>query len=299
MEIDIESTVRELTEGSGYVVFPGFFAEDVTTEARELLRALTEAEAEDAEPESDEAAGPAAAAASMRSAVPTHKRVWNLIEKGAVFRAIAEESRMLAVMEPILGHDFVLSSIAGSILQPGAPKQEPHVDYPYWDLYDPARWPLGFNTSFHIEVETLVMLDEFTTENGATAILPGSHKRCAWPDAEEFERDHVQATGPAGSLLMFSAPIWHAGCENRSAAPRTALLSAYHCKFIRQLEDFRLGVSAETLAQCSERLRYLMGIDQPYPTVMSRNRRPMPVSRKDRTLEGPLTAYAVQAEARR
>ena len=299
MEIDIESTVRELTEGSGYVVFPGFFAEDVTTEARELLRALTEAEAEDAEPESDEAAGPAAAAASMRSAVPTHKRVWNLIEKGAVFRAIAEESRMLAVMEPILGHDFVLSSIAGSILQPGAPKQEPHVDYPYWDLYDPARWPLGFNTSFHIEVETLVMLDEFTTENGATAILPGSHKRCAWPDAEEFERDHVQATGPAGSLLMFSAPIWHAGCENRSAAPRTALLSAYHCKFIRQLEDFRLGVSAETLAQCSERLRYLMGIDQPYPTVMSRNRRPMPVSRKDRTLEGPLPAYAVQAEARR
>ena len=143
------------------------------------------------------------------------------------------------------------------------------------------------------------MLDEFTTENGATAILPGSHKRCAWPDAEEFERDHVQATGPAGSLLMFSAPIWHAGCENRSAAPRTALLSAYHCKFIRQLEDFRLGVSAETLAQCSERLRYLMGIDQPYPTVMSRNRRPMPVSRKDRTLEGPLPAYAVQAEARR
>ena len=297
MEIDIESMVRELTEGSGYVVFPGFFAEDVTTEARELLWALAEAEA--AAPESDEAAGPAAAAPSMRSAVPTHKRVWNLIEKGAVFRAIAEESSMLAVMEPILGHDFVLSSIAGPILQPGAPKQEPHVDYPYWDLYDPVRWPLGFNTSFHMQVVTMVMLDEFTSENGATAILPGSHKRCAWPDAEEFERAHAQATGPAGSLLMFTAPIWHAGRENRSAAPRTALLSAYHCKFIRQLEDFRRGVSPATLAKCSDRLKYLMGIDQPYPTVMSRNRRPMPVSRKDRTLDGPLPEYAVQAEARR
>ena len=98
---------------------------------------------------------------------------------------------------------------------------------------------------------------------------------------------------------MFTAPIWHAGRENRSAAPRAALLSAYHCKFIRQLEDFRRGVSPTTLAKCSERLRYLMGIDQPYPTLLSKNRRPMPVSRRDRTAEGRLPEYAVQAEARR
>ena len=295
MDIDVETAVRELTEGCGYVVFPGFFAADTVAEARSLLWAL--AEAEDAEPDAGEPDDPAAAGYSMRAAVPTQKRVWNLIEKGAVFRAIAEEPRMLAILEPVLGHDFVLSSIAGSILHPGAPRQQPHVDYPYWDLYDPARWPLGFNTSFHIAVATMLMLDDFTAKNGATAILPGSHKRCVWPDAEEFERDHIQATGPAGSLLMFSAPIWHAGRANRSEAARTALLSSYRCKFIRQLEDFRRSVSAETLDQCSERLRYLMGIDLPHPTQMSKNRRPMPISRKDRTVEGPLPEYAVQAEA--
>ena len=297
MDVDIDAAVHELTEGSGYVVFPGYFAGGIVDEARELLWAL--AEAEDAEPDPSGAADPDAAANSMRATVPTQKRVWNLIEKGAVFRGIAEEPGMLAVFEPVLGHDFVLSSIAGSVLHPGAPRQEPHADYPYWDLYDPARWPLGFNTSFHIQVTTMVMLDEFTAENGATAILPGSHKRCAWPDAEEFERDHVQATGPAGSLFMFTAPIWHAGCANRSEGPRTALLSTYHCKFIRQLEDFRRSVSAETLEQCSERLKYLMGIDMPYPTLMSKNRRPMPISRKDRSVDGPLPEYAVQAEAPR
>ena len=89
------SLSRGFIEADEALVFPGFFAEDVTTEARELLWAL--AEAEDAESESDEAAGSGAAAASMRSAVPTHKRVWNLIEKGAVFRAIAEEFRAGAV----------------------------------------------------------------------------------------------------------------------------------------------------------------------------------------------------------
>ena len=295
MDIDVKSAARELTEGPGYVIFPGFFTDDTVAEARALLWAA--AEAEESEPDPVEPADPGAAGYSMRAAVPTQKRVWNLIEKGAVFRAIAEEPRMLAILEPVLGHDFVLSSIAGSILRPGAPRQEPHVDYPYWDLYDPARWPLGFNTSFHIQVETMVMLDDFTAENGATAILPGSHKRCVWPDSDEFERDHVQATGPAGSLLIFTAPIWHAGRANQSDGPRTALLSGYHCKFIRQLEDFRGSVSAETLEGCSERLRYLMGIDLPHPTMMAKNRRPMPISRKDRTVEGPLPEYAVQAEA--
>jgi ectoine hydroxylase-related dioxygenase (phytanoyl-CoA dioxygenase family) len=98
---------------------------------------------------------------------------------------------------------------------------------------------------------------------------------------------------------MFSGLMWHAACENQSDAARIALIIAYHCKFIRQLEDFRLGVSAATLAQCSERLKYLMGLNQPYPTLMSKNRRPMPVSRTDRAVEGPLPEYAVQAEARR
>jgi ectoine hydroxylase-related dioxygenase (phytanoyl-CoA dioxygenase family) len=89
-------------------------------EARALLWAA--AEAEESEPDPVEPADPGAAGYSMRAAVPTQKRVWNLIEKGAVFRAIAEEPRMLAILEPVLGHDFVLSSIAGSILHPGAPR---------------------------------------------------------------------------------------------------------------------------------------------------------------------------------
>ncbi len=297
MDIDVEKTVHELTKGQGYVMFPGFFDDDTVAKARALLCEL--AEAEDSEPDPAEAAGPAAASSSMRAAVTTQKRVWNLIEKGAVFRAIAEEPRLLAILEAILGHDFLLSTIAGSILHPGAPSQEAHADYPYWDLYDPARWPHGFNPSFNIQVQNLVMLSDFTLENGATAILPGTHKRCSWPDTEEFERDHVRATGSAGTLVMFSGLMWHAACENQSDAARIALIIAYHCKFIRQLEDFRLGVSAATLAQCSERLKYLMGLNQPYPTLMSKNRRPMPVSRTDRVVEGPLPEYAVQAEARR
>ena len=291
--IDVEGAARELTDGAGYVLFERFFDDDVVAEARTLLWRLAEEEAGVA------AVGDAESVLPMRAPVETQKRVWNLIEKSAVFRAMAEEPRMLAILEPILGHDFVLTAIQGSVNLPGAPQQDPHVDYPFWDLYDPTRFPRGFNASFHMQVETVVMLDDFTSENGATALVPGSHKRCIWPDADEFERSHIQACGPAGSLIMFIAPTWHAGRENRSQGPRSALLSGYHCKFIRQLEDFRRCVSPATLAQCSERLRYLLGIDQPYPALPESNRRPVPVSRKDRTMEGALPPYAVEVETRR
>ena len=297
--IDIEDAARELTDGAGYVLFERFFDAAWVAETRALLWRLAE---------DDEAVPPSAEAEEradvdsilqMRAPVATQKRVWNLIERGAAFRAMAEEPRTLAILEDILGHDFVLTSIQGSVNLPGAPKQDPHVDYPFWDLYDPARFPRGFNASFHMQVETVVMLDDFTEENGATALVPGSHKRCVWPDADEFERNHIQVCGPAGSLIMFIAPIWHAGRENRSDAPRSALLSGYHCKFIRQIEDFQRCVSPATLALCSERLRYLLGIDQPFPALPESNRRPVPVSRKDRAMGGALPPYAVEVETGR
>ncbi len=297
--IDVEDAARELTDGTGYVLFERFFDAAWVAEARALLWRLAEDDGARPASGATEAVADVESVLPMRAPVATQKRVWNLIEKGAAFRAMAEEPRMLAILEDVLGHDFVLCAIQGSVNLPGAPQQDPHVDYPFWDLYDSARFPRGFNASFHMQVETIVMLDDFTAENGATALVPGSHKRCVWPDADAFERSYIQVCGPSGSLLMFIAPTWHAGRANRSAAPRSALLGSYLCKFIRPLEDFRRCVSPATLAQCSERLRYLLGIDQPYPALPASNRRPVPVSRKDRAISGALPPYAVEVETRR
>ena len=200
--------------------------------------------------------------------VVTQKRVWNLIEKGEIFRTMAAEPRMLAILERILGDGLSLGSIAANVLYPGAPAQEPHIDYPYWDLHARDSFPATLNASFFLGVESLIMLDDLTEENGATALVPGSQKWAEWPTVEAFEAKKIRLTGRAGTLVLFPAFMWHAGQENRSDAPRAVVLGCHVSKFVRPLEDWRAGLSPETVGALSPRLRELLYLDHPYPAVM-------------------------------
>ncbi len=254
--VDIEKAVEELCDGKGYLLFEGYFSQEQVAEARELIYSLSAEE-------------PARASHFYGDEnETTQKRVWNLPEKGAIFRTMLSDPKTLAIMEPILGDDLMLSSYAANVLYQGAPAQEPHVDYPYWDLHARAHWPRTLNSSFFLAVETVVMLDEFTEENGATALVPGSQKQCRWPDADEFQARHIRVAAPAGSLFMFPALTWHAGQSNQTPKPRAALMGSYTCKSIKPIEDWSRCITAETIAQCDARTKALLGADYPYPAVM-------------------------------
>ena len=234
-KIDAEAAVAELTEGNGYVVFEGFYSARQAREAREIVYAAAEREpARTAHFHGDDE-------------VVTQKRVWNLIERGEIFRHMAAEPRMLAILEPLLGRGLSLGSIAANVLYPGAP---------------------ALNASFFLGVESLIMLDELTEENGATALVPGSQKWAAWPSVETFEAKKIRLTGPPGTLVLFPAFMWHAGQENRSTAPRAVVLGCHVSKFVRPIEDWRAGLSPETVEALSPRLRELLYLDYPYPAVM-------------------------------
>ena len=254
--VDIENAVQELCDGKGYLLLESYFSQEQVAEARELIYSLAAKE-------------PARASHFHGAEIETRqKRVWNLPEKGAIFRTMLSDPNILAIMEPILGDDLMLSSYAANVLYEGAPAQEPHVDYPYWDLHVRAHWPRTLNSSFFLAVETVVMLDEFTEENGATALVPGSQKQCRWPDADKFQAKHIRVTAPAGSLFMFPALTWHAGQSNQTPKPRAALLGSYTCKSIKPIEDWSRCITAETIAQCNGRTKALLGAGYPYPAVM-------------------------------
>src|SRR5689334_9069500 len=255
MQVDIEHAINDLTIGPGYARLEGFYSPEQTAEARRLVYQLAESEPH----RTTHFLG--------NEKVPTQKRVWNLIEKGRVFQDIASDERLLAIIEGIVG-DVRLASFAANVLFPGAPAQEPHVDYPYWDMHRPERFPRGLNASFFLEVELLVMLDDFTLENGATALMPHSHHRAEWPNVAEFDHKSVRIVGPAGTLLLFPALTWHAGQANRGKRWRAALLGAYTAKFVKPLEDWERGVSPATRESLSPRMAHLLGFDDVYPAVM-------------------------------
>jgi ectoine hydroxylase-related dioxygenase (phytanoyl-CoA dioxygenase family) len=123
---------------------------------------------------------------------------------------------VLAFVEEALGPDIILGSLNARIVRPGDPVQPLHSDIP------PALRKPGPP----VMLNAVWMLDAFTDHNGATRIVPGSHRH---PDPEPppgVELPYVAGpTGPAGSVLVFNGQCWHGGGANTSALPRHALFA--------------------------------------------------------------------------
>ena len=98
----------------------------------------------------------------------------------------------------------------------------------------------------------------FTERNGATRIVPGSH---VFDHAPEYGTHHdtVAAEMPAGSVMLFDSALWHGGGANATQARRYALSCSYCAGWMRQQENYQLGVPRETAARFPRRLQELCG----------------------------------------
>jgi ectoine hydroxylase-related dioxygenase (phytanoyl-CoA dioxygenase family) len=172
-----------------------------------------------------------------------NQRVWMLLNKGRVFRDLMLHPIIDALMGHLLGPDFLVSSFTANIAHPGGDPMVLHTDQGY----------VGFWTPKPVVANIAWMLDDFTDANGGTRLVPGSHlNRDATPRSSSYAPDQpanmptladtIGAEGKAGSILCFDGRIWHGTGANRTARPRHAVLS-YHCRpFIRQQENFVLGL---------------------------------------------------------
>ena len=252
---DTDEIVRELTQGRGFVVLEGLYDAETVAEARARILEL------------------AAANAALGKRVQTNifrpeDQVYNLVDKGRVFERMVLESTMLAVFSRILGSELKLGSFAARIVQRGSKPQGVHFDYPYWSLFKDRSLPMNMNPSFFINCQATIMLDDFTTENGATMVAPGSQAYDRRPSKEEFDRLCVQATGPAGSVMLMTGMLWHRAGVNRTDTPRVGVLGQYLAKFVKPMEDQLRGVRQEVIERASPELRALLGVDYPYPQVL-------------------------------
>ena len=75
------------------------------------------------------------AEAEASGTIHLQQRVWNLFGKGKVFSDLITHEIIFDLMTKFLGSEFICGSYCASRLLPGAAGQEPHIDYPYWDLY--------------------------------------------------------------------------------------------------------------------------------------------------------------------
>lgn len=114
-------------------------------------------------------------------------------------------------------------------------------------------------------LNTLVMLDEFTVENGATHILSGSQNLIDQPLDDVFFKHSVRITGQRGSILLFDSRVWHAAGSNRTSAPRRALTLTFSCPFFKQQLDYPKLFGYANSSRCNAYLRQVIGFNARVP----------------------------------
>lgn len=182
-----------------------------------------------------------------------NQRVWNLINKGDIFRRIVVKPRTLGLVKSLLGDsalgdDVLLSSFTANLARNGGAPMRLHSDQGYMPRETP--YPAVANIMW--------MLSDFTEANGATRVVPGSHARPA-PRAPANRPDTLAVTGPAGSALIFDGRLWHGTGANETDEPRLGILSYFCRPFIRQQENFTMSLAPEVIERCSEQLLSLLG----------------------------------------
>jgi ectoine hydroxylase-related dioxygenase (phytanoyl-CoA dioxygenase family) len=177
------------------------------------------------------------------------KRVYNLLAHGPRFEAVPVHDAVLPVVEGVLDSGCLVSSLSSIAIHPGEGAQPIHAD----DQLLPLDKP-------HVATvcNSMWALTEFTEENGATRIIPGSHLRDHSP-AYGSEHASIPAEMPRGSVLVWHGSLWHGGGANRSSSVRVGIAMNYCAGWIRQQENQQLGLSIDTVRRFSPRLRELVG----------------------------------------
>lgn len=182
------------------------------------------------------------------------ERIYTLVARHRIFQDIAEDARVLALLDALFLPNYLLTASQAIVIGPGETPQPWHSDDSFYTI--PRPRPM-------ISLSTIVAVEDFTGENGSTELIPGSHR---WSDEQIAQTDEqkVQAlatpmTMPAGAALVFSGTLLHRGGGNRSGGTRRAFSNQYCQPWARPQENFFLAIPPTAVAAMSARVQSLLG----------------------------------------
>ncbi len=175
------------------------------------------------------------------------RRIYALFAKVRCFDDVAIDPLLLGVLDRVLGH-YQMSGPVGIDIGPGESPQGLHRD----DIVYPIPWPHQ-----QVVLNTMWAVDDFTEDNGATVIVPGSHTTA--PTDMPPASAAVPATMPAGSVMFYVGTVWHGGGANRTDQRRLGVILEYCASWLRAQENHVTAVPVEVMRTLPERLQELLG----------------------------------------
>ncbi|HVX46406.1 MAG TPA: phytanoyl-CoA dioxygenase family protein [Mycobacteriales bacterium] len=230
---------RRQLDADGFLPLPGLIPAELLDPLRDRLAELSAEEGETAGQEVHQEVGT--------------DRLSDLVNKDAIFEICFTQPRVLGAMAHVL-EDFTLSSLNARAALPGQGAQSLHAD-----------WSGGVKPGEYQVCNSIWLLDDFTAENGATRVVPGSHRSGSTPaeameDPTQQHPDEIQLLGEAGTVVIFNSHLWHGGTLNRSDRPRRAMHSYFCRRGLPQQLDQAKYIRPETRERLSPAAQYILGV---------------------------------------
>jgi ectoine hydroxylase-related dioxygenase (phytanoyl-CoA dioxygenase family) len=183
------------------------------------------------------------------------KVVYNLHNKNLAWYKLFSHPEVLKVLDEMLmegsynnAEPYYMYNNSARCPLKGNPGQQLHLD---------SRLP-GMN--YCLVANVIWMLDDFTEQNGATRVYPGSHKFLNFTENGKVYDEEILITGKKGSVLIFNANLWHGGGPNFDGSSRWALALGYARWFIKPAFDYFQNVPNEIYNSLSEEQKKIIGL---------------------------------------
>ncbi len=240
LDFDVEKIIATIDE-RGYCLVPDVITDEQVDIVKRVLHRLLADEMTD----------------DIRRAKT--QRVGKIAVKDELFLELMCHPLVLEIWRRFIGEDAICATWSANTIYPGHDRIGWHADYPYWSIKPP--WP-----DANFAGQTLWLLDDFTEANGATGVVPFSHRFGGPPDdpTDKWRDDGKILTGRRGSVVFAHGAWWHTARPNHTDESRSCLLGMYMLPCFITQEDMR-GQLME-LHNPSELVREVMGENQHVPS---------------------------------
>lgn len=168
-------------------------------------------------------------------------------------------------MKAFLGGNYIVNAFGGVM---NSKDNRPYVQNIHRDVR-------SFMDADKTMVQMMVLLDDFTIENGATYMLSGSHQIAAKPDEDYFYENADRALAKKGSIILFDSNLWHAAGKNTTDGNRRVLTISYTKPQFKQQFDYPRFLGYEFGESLSEGLRQILGYKSRVPATLDEYYQPL------------------------
>jgi ectoine hydroxylase-related dioxygenase (phytanoyl-CoA dioxygenase family) len=238
--VDVQAVLHDLDE-LGFCIVPDVLTADELASVRDAL---------DRECAADDAAG----TAIRYGPDLANQRIWALLNHGEEFVLLGTHPLALEIVRAAMGDKALLAQLSANVTAPGADHEIGRLHTDQGFLPDPIPQMLVLNVAW--------FLDDFTEENGATLVVPGSHHSLEYPQGGLAPEAPARLTGTAGSIAVFDGRLHHAtGLNHTTDQKRRGVFATYYMPYLRTQENWTVSLDRSLLERHPE-LVVLTGFEE-------------------------------------